>query len=208
MNESANVRTGAWIGPIISSVTPAAASVGELLTVCGSGFGPDPGRGNRATDMNNVTLAGQRLPDADVLVWGDSEIRARVPPGATSGLLTVVAEGSESNCVVLAVSGSGQVGLSNDNIYFYPNPFNPESTTGWMRYSLARSGDVTVRVYDATGAIFRTLLDGESQQAGAQEALPWDGRNGAGGLVANGVYFYLIESSSGERGVGKVAVLR
>lgn len=36
----------------------------------------------------------------------------------------------------------------------------------------------------------------------------WDGRNESGAVVANGVYFYVIEASSGERAVNKIAVLR
>jgi hypothetical protein len=44
--------------------------------------------------------------------------------------------------------------------------------------------------------------------AGVQLAIPWDGRNERGEFVANGVYFYVIESSSGETAIGKVAVLR
>jgi hypothetical protein len=44
--------------------------------------------------------------------------------------------------------------------------------------------------------------------AGVEQTVIWNGRNDNGGIVANGVYFYVIESSAGERAVGKIAVLK
>jgi flagellar hook assembly protein FlgD len=54
----------------------------------------------------------------------------------------------------------------------------------------------------------KTLLDNTQQSAGTEQAIPWDGKNGDGDIVANGVYFFTIESSQDERAVGKIAVLR
>ena len=53
-----------------------------------------------------------------------------------------------------------------------------------------------------------TLLQNEPQQADVEQAVMWNGANDLGETVANGVYFYIIESSAGERAVGKAAVLR
>ncbi len=97
--------------------------------------------------------------------------------------------------------------LIKENIYFYPNPFDPENQVGTMRFSLAKDGEVSIKIYDIANQLVKTM------QVGARAALtelfmPWDGRNDKGEIVANGVYFYVIVSSSGERAVGKVAVLR
>ncbi|MBN2566097.1 MAG: choice-of-anchor J domain-containing protein [Candidatus Eisenbacteria bacterium] len=99
--------------------------------------------------------------------------------------------------------------LSNDNIYFYPNPYNPDGDQmGLIRYSLTQDGDVTIKIYDVSGSLVRTLLEDEPVGGGLQLAEEWDGKNEAGDIVANGVYFYVVESGSGDRGVGKIAVLR
>ena len=98
--------------------------------------------------------------------------------------------------------------LKNQNIYFYPNPFNPDEIIGTFRYSLSKAGNVTIKIYDVSGTTVKTVIENEPKEAQTELATPWDGRNDKGQIVANGVYFYVIESSSGERAVGKVAVLR
>ena len=98
--------------------------------------------------------------------------------------------------------------LNNDNIYIYPNPFNPDVEFGTIRYSLSLNGNITIRVFDITGNLVRTLIKNRVQYAEEEQYIEWDGRSDNGKVVANGVYFYVIESSSGERAVGKAAVLR
>ena len=77
----------------------------------------------------------------------------------------------------------------------YPNPFNPET---WIPYQLAKSGEVTVRIYDVNGRLVRTLALGH-QPAGIyrsrSRAAYWDGRNALGEKVASGVYFYQFETA-------------
>jgi len=98
--------------------------------------------------------------------------------------------------------------LSNENIYIYPNPFNPAEGDGTIRYSLKDAGNITIKIYDVSGKVVRTLIDNISKAAQTEFSQRWDGKNGEGQVVANGVYFYVIQSSSGERAVGKAAVLR
>jgi len=98
--------------------------------------------------------------------------------------------------------------LDNDSIYFFPNPFNPDSGRGTLRYRLADDGEVSIRIYDISGTLVKTLVQDERRDGGAELAEQWDGTNDDGITVANGVYLYVIESSSGEKGVGKIAVLR
>ena len=76
----------------------------------------------------------------------------------------------------------------------YPNPFNPET---WIPYQLAENSDVTIRIYDASGHIVRTLFAGH-QTAGYYlsrgEAVYWDGKNESGEQVASGVYICELET--------------
>jgi len=98
--------------------------------------------------------------------------------------------------------------LLNNNVYFYPNPFNPEINTGLIRYSLSKPGKITIKIYNIAGELVKTLIENEPEKNQIELSTPWDGRDDQGDIVSNGVYFYVIESSSGEKAVGKIAVLR
>ncbi len=66
----------------------------------------------------------------------------------------------------------------------YPNPFNPATS---IRYQLPESAHVTLKVYDVTGRLVRTLVD-EQQQAGYHTTR----FDGAG--LASGLYLYRMQS--------------
>ncbi|MCS7155936.1 MAG: FlgD immunoglobulin-like domain containing protein [Bacteroidota bacterium] len=81
--------------------------------------------------------------------------------------------------------------------YAYPNPFAPRRD-GWcrIRFALSRSGPVTVRIYDYALNLVATLRRAEPLPAGTHE-VPWDGQDAKGRRLANGVYFYVVETPSG-----------
>jgi hypothetical protein len=54
----------------------------------------------------------------------------------------------------------------------------------------------------------KKLADNVERPGGIELSESWDGRNGAGDLVANGVYYFLIETSHNERALGKIAIVR
>ncbi len=74
----------------------------------------------------------------------------------------------------------------------YPNPFNPET---WIPYQLAKSADVTLRIYTVDGSLVRMLSLGHKEVGIYQtrsRAAYWDGKNEIGEPVASGVYFYTL----------------
>jgi hypothetical protein len=85
----------------------------------------------------------------------------------------------------------------------YPNPFNPHTT---IRYSLARSERVQLRVFDVRGRLVTTLRDG-SEPAG-ERRVEWDGRDREGQPVASGVYIYRLTTDSGDAKSRRMAVLK
>jgi len=66
----------------------------------------------------------------------------------------------------------------------HPNPFNPTTT---IRFGLPAAGQVRLSVYDVTGRLIRTLIDGGLAE-GPHEAV-WDGRDASGRGVGSGSYF-------------------
>ena len=70
-----------------------------------------------------------------------------------------------------------------------PNPFNPKTT---VAYEVPQSSEVTIRVYDVTGKLVSTLVDGTVEPG--RYAATWDGRNNSGEAVGSGVYFCTMET--------------
>ena len=74
----------------------------------------------------------------------------------------------------------------------YPNPFNPET---WIPYQLSEGSTVTVKIYDVSGSLVRTIGVGHKSVGYCltrEKAVYWDGRNGSGEPVGSGVYFYTL----------------
>jgi hypothetical protein len=87
-----------------------------------------------------------------------------------------------------------------------PNPFNATTT---VEYSVAASGHVTIRVFDAAGRVVRTLVDLEIV-AGEHRAA-WDGSTDSGHRAASGVYFVRMEAAGKRgsfRGMRKLVLLK
>jgi len=65
-----------------------------------------------------------------------------------------------------------------------PNPFNPRTA---VAFSLAVPGPVTLRIYDPSGRLVRTLAGGETLSTG-RHSFHWDGRDDGGRISPAGVY--------------------
>ncbi len=71
----------------------------------------------------------------------------------------------------------------------YPNPFNPSTT---INFSVPKSGNVKITIYNSIGQLVKTLVDNHFT-AGSYK-VTWDGRNNSGTSVSSGVYFYKFTS--------------
>ena len=83
-----------------------------------------------------------------------------------------------------------------------PNPFNPTTS---IRYDVpAGGGMVTFRIYDVSGKLIQTVLDGP--QTAGQQTVTWNGRDSQGRSVASGVYFYRLQAPGYEKTLKMVLV--
>jgi hypothetical protein len=85
-----------------------------------------------------------------------------------------------------------------------PNPCVVAPAGIAIGYDLPKPGEVSLRLYDVTGALVRTLADG-ARAAGSASIL-WDGRDDAGRPVPAGLYFARLQGPGGEA-VRKLTVL-
>jgi hypothetical protein len=94
--------------------------------------------------------------------------------------------------VIDAPTGIDPVAFANKLENAYPNPFNPTTT---IRYSIASSGRVSLKIYNAAGQLVRTLVDEEQTPMVEGLSATWDGLNDHGQSVATGVYFYKLTTT-------------
>ncbi len=102
--------------------------------------------------------------------------------------------------------GSDDLVPERETGLFYPSPFDPGEGDGIFRLSLTQDRHVELKIYDSGDHLVRTLVD-DFLHAQVHE-ISWDGRNGAGGVVANGVYFIVLDTGGGDVKVTKIAVLK
>ena len=83
----------------------------------------------------------------------------------------------------------------------YPNPFNPRFEATELRYFLDEDSDVDIYIYTQTGEKVRQFsfsAGSNGGRAGINSGIYWDGYNGNGDEVLNGVYIALIEVAKGD----------
>jgi hypothetical protein len=78
-------------------------------------------------------------------------------------------------------------------LWVSPNPMNPR---GVLKFTTRAPGNVTVRLFDLSGRLVRTITEFQPFGAG-DHALVIDGHDDRGATLATGVYFYRIETRDG-----------
>ncbi len=110
-------------------------------------------------------------------------------------------------------TGSWKVFLASTNLaattdsYAFPNPFSPNRQVVKIKYSTTESASVTIRIMDFGMNLVRTVIQNAQRVAKSQQLEVWDGKDGNGRIVPNGVYFYRIDLGSGNPLFGKIMVL-
>jgi hypothetical protein len=95
---------------------------------------------------------------------------------------------------------------SEDTAFNYPNPFNPTRQTTNIVFYTPSTGSYTIKIFTITGKIVRTIK-GNVTAAGSVE-VTWDGKNGRGQIVRNGVYVAIILPPGGGKQTVKIAVVK
>ena len=72
-----------------------------------------------------------------------------------------------------------------------PNPFNPQTM---IRFRVGEAGPVRVAIYDVTGRLVRTLVDG--QMGRGEQGVTWQGRDDSGRTVSSGAYYVRLDTGS------------
>ncbi|MBM3240705.1 T9SS type A sorting domain-containing protein [Candidatus Poribacteria bacterium] len=121
----------------------------------------------------------------------DSQTPQNIYAGTTGGVFkyTIVSEPDEQITTLGYIKHA--VLLQN-----YPNPANLET---WIPYRLNAPTDVTIKIYDITGKLVKSLNLGHKAVGlyiTEKKAACWDGRDNNDERVASGVYYYTLQTSS------------
>jgi subtilisin family serine protease len=111
---------------------------------------------------------------------------------------------------LLAALGNPSVERPDLTVYNYPNPFNPDQDrVTQIVFLLGEPRKVDIRIYDVSRDLVWERSFSVSETVAGKNIKAWDGRNGAGEVVANGAYFFRITTDNGPASQTKViAVLR
>ncbi|UCD16901.1 MAG: hypothetical protein JSV44_10645 [Candidatus Zixiibacteriota bacterium] len=98
------------------------------------------------------------------------------------------------------------------SIIMWKNPFNPDVEMAEFSYRLQKDATIEMTLYTLTGekVLERSFPAGTRGGSAGTNIINWDGKNGEGHVVLNGVYILVLENAStGERfDRFKVAVLK
>ena len=76
----------------------------------------------------------------------------------------------------------------------YPNPFNPETT---IEYSLPKTGQVNLAIYNIKGELVKELVNGV--QPSGKNSVVWKGTDSKEHAVSSGIYFYRIFANGSQQ---------
>ncbi|OPZ82306.1 MAG: Basal-body rod modification protein FlgD [bacterium ADurb.Bin431] len=149
----------------------------------------------------NLLIDGLRVPFS-----GENGVQLLAPPDTLAIALLQhrpLLRAGEHSLEILFTDASGNInntridfsvaaGLELQRVMNYPNPLSDHTD---FTFLLTRPAEVRLRIYTVNGRLIR-LLEAGSLGAGFNR-LFWDGRDGDGDLIANGVYLYRVEARSG-----------
>ncbi|MCX6158175.1 MAG: T9SS type A sorting domain-containing protein [Ignavibacteriae bacterium] len=81
----------------------------------------------------------------------------------------------------------------------YPNPFNPVTK---IRFDVAKTSKITLRVFNIAGQEVETLVNGETVTAGTKE-ITFNGSS-----LPSGIYFYTLSNSEGFKETKKMMLIK
>ncbi len=136
------------------------------------------------SDGSAIDLAGDQRARPFVCDWNDDGIRDLLI-GYGDGLVRLYIGLSDLTECVCDTPASVRF------LQAWPNPFNPVTTIG---FELDVRGPASLRIYDATGRLVKTLANGLFD-AGLHETV-WNGTGDAGQRVSSGMYFCRFESGT------------
>ena len=141
---------------------------------------------------------------------------AFLSPSLSDGLHKIVYEAVDSAGLVSTLEANNLIVQSVKEVSVqgvalnYPNPFNPETGSTSIAYTLSKAGNITLTIHDLMGnqLVKQTYFANANGGRVGYNEVTWNGRTDSGDLVGNGIYIYLIIADGKPIGRGKITVLK
>jgi len=189
------------IEPVSGSFDPSAVDLSTVtMSWNGSHIAATPSKQSRVgdADRNGVQDVSTYFAGSDLAsLFSSVQGRREVSVGLEGRLITGgIFSAPLQLTIVGSVAGEADALVS-------PNPMNPR---GVLRFRTAATGDVSVRLYDISGRLVRTIAHSGRLEAGDHQ-FAIDGQDDRGMPLSSGVYFYRIETRQGTS-EGRLTVLK
>ena len=154
------------------------------------------------SDLNSDKLSYTVNTDGNTIASLDGSILSLYSVQRFSGISEVIvcAADEDSNFTKFSFNVfihhlTGIKEVDNNQLSFelfpnYPNPFNPSTT---IKYNQAKSGWISIKIYNALGKEVKTLIN--TQQSQGLKSIVWDGKDNTGFNVSSGLYIYRMISN-------------
>jgi hypothetical protein len=152
--------------------------------------------GDSYIDGSFVPIESARIARLD-----EQNSRWEIPPGTqSSNTLTKRVTADVKGLSYFALAGSLPPDKLLTIVNVFPNPFNPVSGDLRVIYVLNTDARVEATVYSLIGERVKSWeFDESGNPNGVTHEFRWNGANGAGRTVANGMYILVIKASGGGR---------
>ena len=148
---------------------------------------------------NHPTADGDGRNEIAFGIQGVADSLYTITEVATDSFIVDSVESNENRTFMKVIAGNGlAVSIEEEQVIIptdyqlhdnYPNPFNPTTT---IAFTLPIDKAISVKVYDITGQLVRTLVNNQFYTEGKHEVI-WDATNDFGQQVASGSYLYSPE---------------
>jgi len=144
---------------------------------------PTPGCFPSECDSDHWATLNETVDDSLYLTYINDKDAGAVPQTESAD--------TENPVMYLAIKSPTAVSVSDQEVWLptvtvldqnYPNPFNAETS---ISYTLADGGNVSLNIYDISGRLVETLVDG--YQIAGKRLVTWDASGGS-----SGIYFYKL----------------
>jgi hypothetical protein len=157
----------------------------------------------------SVTLVGDIAPSpsvstAQVSLANSSNVSARDDVALTS--VGISTSGDSTGFPMLSDVMLFEAANTASTYGNYPNPFRAGTENTTIEFYLPSASTVSLVIYDVLGSKVIALADHQDLNQGMQR-FTWDGRNGLGAYVINGVYYAQL-SVNGTTQLLKIAVVK
>ena len=99
-------------------------------------------------------------------------------------------------CEDVAVDETPDTHLSGPIDFLYQSRPNPFRGTATIRFNLAGETPVDIAIYDVSGRMVKTLMDGVGDQG--ENTVVWDGTDNGGNRVGSGIFWVKMSTPSYE----------